>query len=84
VRVQIQEELPRTLRPKFLTASTKSASSGRSGEAIWQRSPTCSRAGLMNRLAGLNVRLEVTTEARVREAAGSAGPRQERVLLKGP
>ena len=64
VRVQIQEELRRTLRPEFLNRIDEIIVFRPLSRADLEKIVDLALAGLSNRLAGLNVNLEITQEAK--------------------
>ena len=64
VRVQIQEELRRTLRPEFLNRIDETIVFRPLSRADLEHIVDLQLAGLTNRLAGRRVRLEITKEAK--------------------
>jgi ATP-dependent Clp protease ATP-binding subunit ClpB len=64
VRVQIQEELRRTLRPEFLNRIDEIIVFRPLSRADLEKIVDLALAGLSNRLAALNVNLEITQEAK--------------------
>jgi ATP-dependent Clp protease ATP-binding subunit ClpB len=64
VRVQIQEELRRTLRPEFLNRIDEIIVFRPLSRADLEKIVDLAVAGLRNRLAGLNVQLEITQDAK--------------------
>jgi ATP-dependent Clp protease ATP-binding subunit ClpB len=64
VRVQIQEELRRTLRPEFLNRIDEIIVFRPLSRADLEKIVDLALAGLSSRLAGLNVNLEITQEAK--------------------
>ena len=64
VRAQIQEELRRTLRPEFLNRIDEIIVFRPLSRADLEKIVDLALAGLSNRLAGLNVNLEITQEAK--------------------